>query len=239
MTTTVLTCCVAQIVASDISAGLLSASVSRLEVVVSLPGLLLCAFVSPVLLAHDGTFVRRLKQLPSVSLHALWDLPASYGAWILTGGWVFWASRSKNLGVAGLSQLTSLHLLGGGGAAVWGQVGAHSSGMVGGQGLCVVWLEQRFLSERTLSWGCSCPGPFTRQRASAGASWWHLWPGKHRDLAICQSWVQRPSGKPPFWACSRLFYVLWSGLLVMLSERKRGKVCLLHLPRRKILLISF
>ena len=57
MTITALTRSVLAIVASDISTGFLSSSVSLLEILTSLPGLLFSAFVSPVLLAHDGTLV--------------------------------------------------------------------------------------------------------------------------------------------------------------------------------------
>lgn len=137
--------------------------------------------------------------------------------------------------LAGLSQLTSLHLLAVEGLLSGGQwCGCPPSGMVGGQGLCVVWLEQRFLSERTLSWGCSCPGLYETE-----GFWLGLLvaprPGKHRDLAYMSVLSPEALGEASSGACSRLFYVLWSGLLVMLSERKRGKVCSLHLPRRKIL----
>lgn len=57
MTITVLTCSVVQIVGSDISTGFLSSSVSLLETLIPLPGLLFSAFLSTVLLAHDGMLV--------------------------------------------------------------------------------------------------------------------------------------------------------------------------------------
>ena len=117
--------------------------------------------------------------------------------------------------------------------------------MGGGGGLCAVWLEKWFLSESALSWGCSFPGPSTRERASAGVSCWHLWLPVSSALSLGNTgnapcFIPCVPGQSPFyWAFSCFFYILRSRLLVILNGQKRGKVCLFHLPRREILLIYF
>ena len=145
MTITALTCSVVQIAASDISTRFLSSSVSLLEILISLPGLLFSAFVSPVLLAHDGkpvtAAVKSLSDDWSSSLLTPFRdfeifllLGAVHGYWLEAGCFERHGVRIWVLLACPSWRHCTLWVVEGPLSCDWGtrgQAGAHSSGMTG------------------------------------------------------------------------------------------------------------